>query len=109
MNQNAPANRLSLNLTTPTWALNPAYRKEKVGRQAIETFKEQLTQLFDKADPQLSEETLKSLISTLLQHHGYHPAFHISVNNERQDLSIHLGKNTAAPVGVRLIDNIESK
>jgi hypothetical protein len=92
MNQNAPVNKLSLNLTTPTRALNPSYRKEKVSRQAVEAFKEQLVLLFDKADPQLSEETLKALISTLLQHHGYHPSFHISVNNERQDLSKHPGE-----------------
>ena len=42
INQNAPANKLSLNLTTPTRALNPAYRKEKVIRQAVEALKEQL-------------------------------------------------------------------
>jgi hypothetical protein len=36
MNQNAPANKLSLSITTPTRALSPAYRKEKVSRQTME-------------------------------------------------------------------------
>jgi hypothetical protein len=100
MNPTADTHIFQLNLQTPTRALNAAYRKEKVSRKAVEGFKAQLSMLFDKADPQLSEETLKGILATLLQHHGYHPAFHISVNNERQDLSIHLGKNNAAPVGV---------
>jgi len=49
--------------TSPARALNKAYLKEKVGRNAIETFKQQLATLFQKAAPDCSEDTLKDYIT----------------------------------------------
>lgn len=40
---------MQLNLQSPFKALNKAYLKEKISRTNIELFKQQLTQLFDKA------------------------------------------------------------
>lgn len=100
MNHNTIPQGLALQLITPAKALSAAYRKQKVARQAVEAWKLQLRSLQQKADPRLSEETLKNLLLPLLEALGYGQAWHISVNKDRQDLSIHLGKTIQAPVGV---------
>lgn len=100
MNHNTIPQGLALQLIPPAKALSAAYRKQKVARQAVEAWKLQLRSLQQKADPRLSEETLKNLLLPLLEALGYGQAWHISVNKDRQDLSIHLGKTIQAPVGV---------
>jgi hypothetical protein len=91
---------LSIQLFTPLRSLNPAYRKAPVSRPAVEHFKTQLAHLFEKAAASMSEETLKDQLNKWLGNQGYEPHYHISENNNRQDLSIHLGRKLDDPVGV---------
>ena len=89
-----------LKLSAPKSSLNKAYRDEPIGRNDIELFKEQLKQLFIKADTAHSEDTLKDFVTEFLRNTYYKTEHIITVNKERKDFSIHTGKATKDPVAV---------
>ncbi len=91
---------MQLNLQSPFKTLNKAYLKEKVSRNNIELFKQQLTLLFGKAETGQSEDTLKDFITEFLRNTWYNPNHAITINKERKDLSIHTGKTAKDKVGV---------
>ncbi len=91
---------MQLNLQTPFKAINKAYLKEKISRNNMEVFKQQLTQLFFKASTDFSEDTLKDFITEFLRNTWYNPNHLITINKERKDLSIHTGKLSKDPVAV---------
>jgi adenine-specific DNA-methyltransferase len=91
---------LQLNTQSPFKALNKAYLKEKVSRNNIELFKQQLAQLYSKATAGNSEDTLKDFITEFLRNTWYNPNHIITINKERKDFSIHTGKTAKDPVAV---------
>ena len=91
---------MQLIIQSPAKTLNKAYLKEKVSRNHIELFKEQLTDLFNKVQEGHSEDTLKDFITVFLRNTWYNPNHAITINKERKDLAIHTGKTTKDPVAV---------
>ena len=91
---------MKLELIKPINALNKAYLKEKISRNNIERFKENLVTLFNKAQPGISEDTLKDYITEFLRNTWYNPDHAITINKERKDLTIHIGKTAKDPVAV---------
>ncbi len=91
---------MKLELIKPINALNKAYLKEKISRNNIEKFKENLVTLFNKAQPGISEDTLKDYITEFLRNTWYNPEHAITINKERKDLTIHIGKTAKDPVAV---------
>ncbi len=92
---------MKLQLITPTKALNKAYLKEKVSRNHIELFKNNLKQLLSRINEQESEEHLKNVIADFLKDSWYKDQFEINTK-DRNDLVIHTGKTTKESVGVIL-------
>ncbi len=92
---------MNLQLITPTKALNKAYLKEKVSRNHIELFKNNLKQLLSRINEQESEEHLKNVIADFLKDTWYKDEFEINTK-DRNDLVIHTGKTTKESVGVIL-------
>ncbi len=74
-------------------AINTAYLKEKVSRNEIEKFKQQVNSLFEKTEETYSEDTLKDFVTEFFRKTWYDPAHAITINKERKDLTIHLGKS----------------
>lgn len=91
---------MQLTVSTPRQALNKAYAKEKIGRSAIEAFKQQLISLFEKTEATHSEDTLKDFVTEFLRKTWYDPSYALSINKERKDLVIHAGKSIKDPVGI---------
>ncbi len=89
-----------LTVQSPVKSLNKAYFKEKVGRNNIEKFKENLVTLFNNAQPGISEDTLKDYITEFLRNTWFTPDHAITINKERKDLTIHTGKTAKDPVAV---------
>ncbi len=58
----------------PKQALNPAFRKVKPNRSAIESFKANLIQLVDRINESESEEFHKNLVSDFLKKTYYDPS-----------------------------------
>ena len=92
---------MKLSVLNPKQSLNKAYLKEKVGRENIELFKENLSRLLGKINEKEHEEHLKNLVSEFLKDTWYKDTHEINTK-ERQDLVIHTGKSSKESVGVIL-------
>ncbi|OOG75562.1 Eco57I restriction-modification methylase domain-containing protein [Algoriphagus sp. A40] len=83
----------------PKQALNPAFRKVKPNRTAIESFKSNLIQLIDRINESESEEFHKNLVIDFLKKTYYDPTHFVNTKG-RNDLVIHTGDNAKSSVGV---------
>ncbi len=90
---------MQLDTISPNKALNKAYLKEKVSRNTIDQFKENLLLLLSKIKDGESEEHHKNLVSDFLKNTWYKDSYEINTKG-RNDLVIHLGKTSNEPVGV---------
>lgn len=91
---------MNLELSKPSEVINDAYLKEKVIRLEVEKFKSEALSLLNKSNDKHSEDTLKDFVSDFLKDTWYKNQKFISINKERKDLSIHVGKNITDDVGV---------
>jgi hypothetical protein len=80
-------------------SINKAYLKVKPNRTQIETFKKNITNLFDQIKESESEEFHKNIISEFLKNTYYSPSNYINTKG-RSDLVIHNGKDSKSTVGV---------
>jgi len=80
-------------------SINKAYLKVKPNRTQIETFKKNITNLFDQIKESESEEFHKNIISGFLKNTYYSPNNYINTKG-RSDLVIHNGKDSKSTVGV---------
>jgi hypothetical protein len=80
-------------------SINKAYLKVKPNRTQIETFKKNITNLFDQIKESESEEFHKNIISEFLKNTYYSPNNYINTKG-RSDLVIHNGKDSKSTVGV---------
>lgn len=83
----------------PKQALNPAFRKIKPNRSAIESFKANLIQLIDRINESESEEFHKNLVIDFLKKTYYDPNYFMNTKG-RNDLVIHTGDSAKSSVGV---------
>ncbi|MFL0684185.1 MAG: class I SAM-dependent DNA methyltransferase [Algoriphagus aquaeductus] len=83
----------------PKQALNPAFRKVKPNRIAIESFKSNLVQLLDRINDSEPEEFHKNLVIDFLKKTYYEPSHFINIKG-KNDLVIHLGDSAKSNVGV---------
>jgi len=88
-----------INLLNIRNSINKAYLKVKPNRTQIETFKKNITKLFDQIKESESEEFHKNIISEFLKNTYYSPDNYINTKG-RSDLVIHNGKDSNSPVGV---------
>src|SRR4030042_752026 len=80
-------------------SINKAYLKVKPNRTQIETFKKNITKLFDQIKESESEEFHKNIISEFLKNTYYSPDNYINTKG-RSDLVIHNGRDSNSTVGV---------
>jgi len=80
-------------------SINKAYLKVKPNRTQIETFKKNITNLFDQIKESESEEFHKNIISEFLKNTYYSGSNYINTKS-RYDLVIHNGKDSNSTVGV---------
>jgi len=80
-------------------SINKAYLKVKPNRTHIETFKKNISNLFDQIRESESEEFHKNIISEFLKNTFYSPNNYINTKG-RSDLVIHNGKDSKSTVGV---------
>jgi hypothetical protein len=86
---------------TPTQSLNPAYRKEKVPREAIDRLKRELPLLLRRTTGKVSESTLRDHLQTFLRGVAYPDTdFLVQTELRRMDTVIHDGPKRKDPVGV---------
>jgi adenine-specific DNA-methyltransferase len=90
---------MEINLLNLRNSINKAYLKVKPNRTQIETFKKNITNLFDQIKESESEEFHKNIISEFLKSTYYSPYQYINTKG-RADLVIHTGKDTNSTVGV---------
>jgi adenine-specific DNA-methyltransferase len=90
---------MSDKLLKPKQALNPAFRKVKPNRTAIENFKSNLVQLLDRINETESEEFHKNLVIDFLKKTYYDPSHFVNTKG-KNDLVIHTGNNAKSSVGV---------
>jgi hypothetical protein len=90
---------MKLVLYPPAKNLSKAYLKQSLQREQIETFKNNLSRLFERLKPGESEEHLKNIVADFLKDTWYKPDFEINTSG-RADLVIHNGKSSNDPVGV---------
>jgi adenine-specific DNA-methyltransferase len=83
----------------PKQALNPAFRKVKPNRSAIESFKANLIQLIDRINESESEEFHKNLVIDFLKKTYYDPSHFVNTKG-KNDLVIHTGDSAKSSVGV---------
>lgn len=83
----------------PRKALNKAFLKVKVTREAMEGFKGHLVTLLDRMNLEESEEHAKNHIRTFLEDAFYKDTHHINTK-DRIDLVIHAQKSPKSPVSV---------
>lgn len=88
-----------INLINLRNSINKAYLKVKPNRAQIETFKRNITNLFDQIKESESEEFHKNIISEFLKNTYYSPNNYINTKG-RSDLVIHNGKDSKSTVGV---------
>jgi adenine-specific DNA-methyltransferase len=82
-------------------ALNPAYRKQTVTREAMEAFKLQLRSLFQHVNPDESEENAKGHFAVFLRS-AFYGNDYLVATKERADLVIHNGPKADSPAAVLL-------
>src|ERR1035437_749416 len=90
---------MEINLLNLRNSINKAYLKVKPNRAQIETFKKNITNLFDQIKETESEEFHKNIISEFLKNTYYSPNNYINTKG-RSDLVIHNGKDSNSTVGV---------
>src|SRR5659263_231753 len=90
---------MDINLIDLRNSINKAYLKVKPNRTRIETFKKNITNLFDQIKESESEEFHKNIISEFLKNTYYSPINYINTRG-RYDLVIHNGKDSNSTVGV---------
>ena len=90
---------MEINLLNLRNSINKAYLKVKPNRTQIETFKKNITNLFDQIKESESEEFHKNIISEFLKNTFYSPNNYINTKG-RSDLVIHSGKDSNSTVGV---------
>ena len=90
---------MEINLLNLRNSINKAYLKVKPNRTQIETFKKNITNLFDQIKESESEEFHKNIISEFLKNTYYSPNNYINTKG-RSDLVIHNGKDSKSTVGV---------
>lgn len=90
---------MSDKILKPKQAVNPAFRKVKPNRSAIESFKSNLIQLIDRINESESEEFHKNLVIDFLKKTYYDPTHFVNTKG-RNDLVIHTGDNAKSSVGV---------
>jgi adenine-specific DNA-methyltransferase len=85
----------------PKQALNPAFRKVKPNRTAIESFKSNLIQLIDRINESENayEEFHKNLVIDFLKKTYYDPSHFVNIK-DKNDLVIHTGDSAKSSVGV---------
>lgn len=86
---------------TPNKSLNKAYRRQKISRGAIESFKTNLNHLLNELDEKESEEHLKNDVTQFFNDTWYKGEFLINTKG-RTDLVIHNDKTAKSSVGVLL-------
>jgi len=79
---------INLNITSPRKSLNKAFLKLKPNRTEIESFKTNLSKLFDRINENESEEFHKNLVANFLKSTWYSPNYFINTKG-RNDLVIH--------------------
>ena len=87
------------NIVNPRKSLNKAFLKLKPNRTEIESFKTNLSKLFDRINENESEEFHKNLVADFLKA-TYYGADHFINTKGRNDLVIHIGKDAKTNVGV---------
>lgn len=87
------------NILTPRQALSKAYLKQGIGRQALNTFKDNLNALLAATNDRESEEHNKNNVADFLKNTWYNPDYYINTH-ERKDLVVHNGKTAKDKVGV---------
>src|SRR5450759_1434916 len=90
---------MELNILTLRKSINKAFLKVKPNRTQIETFKKNITNLFDQIKESESEEFHKNIISEFLKNTYYSPNNYINTKG-RSYLVIHNGKDSKSTVGV---------
>ncbi|OGU54016.1 MAG: type II restriction endonuclease, partial [Ignavibacteria bacterium RBG_13_36_8] len=90
---------MEINLLNIRNSINKAYLKVKPNRTQIETFKKNITKLFDQIKESESEEFHKNIISEFLKNTYYSPDNYINTKG-RSDLVIHNGRDSNSTVGV---------
>jgi hypothetical protein len=90
---------MEINLLNLRNSINKAYLKVKPNRTQIETFKKNITNLFDQVKESETEEFHKNIISEFLKNTYYSPTHYINTKG-RYDLVIHNGKDSGSSVGV---------
>jgi adenine-specific DNA-methyltransferase len=90
---------MKINILTLRNSINKAFLKVKPNRTQIETFKKNITNLFDQIKESESEEFHKNIISEFLKNTYYSPNNYINTKG-RADLVIHNGKDSNSTVGV---------
>ena len=90
---------MEINLLNLRNSINKAYLKVKPNRTQIETFKKNITNLFDQIKESESEEFHKNIISEFLKNTYYSPNNYINTKG-RSDLVIHNGKDSKSTIGV---------
>ena len=90
---------MEINLLNLRNSINKAYLKVKPNRTQIETFKKNITNLFDQIKESESEEFHKNIISEFLKNTYYSSVNYINTKS-RYDLVIHNGKDSNSTVGV---------
>ena len=86
---------------TPNKSLNKAYRRQKISRGAIESFKTNLNHLLNELDEKETEEHLKNDVTQFFNDTWYKGEFLINTKG-RTDLVIHNDKTAKSSVGVLL-------
>ncbi|MGA2407167.1 MAG: Eco57I restriction-modification methylase domain-containing protein [Bacteroidales bacterium] len=90
---------MKINILSLRNSINKAYLKVKPNRTQIETFKKNISNLFDQIKESESEEFHKNIVSEFLKHTYYSPNNYINTKG-RADLVIHNGKDSNSTVGV---------
>lgn len=88
-----------MKFNTPAQALNKAYRKQRVSRSEIESFKENLRKLFNRISTDESEEHIKNIVADFLKETYYRDTNEINTKGAI-DLAIYNGKTSSETVGV---------
>ncbi|MEQ8554913.1 MAG: Eco57I restriction-modification methylase domain-containing protein [Cyclobacteriaceae bacterium] len=86
-------------LITPLKALNKAYRRQKVNREEIESFRSNLSHLIKNLNEEESEEHLKNNVMAFLSDTWYKKDHFINTKG-RTDFVIHQEKSPKSKVGV---------
>jgi adenine-specific DNA-methyltransferase len=94
---------VQLLIQTPAKVLNKAYLKQNVQQNDILRFQDNIHNLFERLNPNESEENQKNLVCDFLKDSYYKDRFEINTSG-REDLAIHRGKTAKDVVGV-IIEN----